>query len=80
MKIPFPSIETELQTDLDSIKGTAMKGAFLKGAIAYREKGPEAINPYIQAYKDNGGATWTKAFRNMWDRGYMSYKKYLKRR
>ena len=73
--IPYPDIS--LKSELDNIKGKALKGAFLKGAIACREKGKEAVNPYKAIYKQNGSSTFAMDFRNAWDKGWSAYKKQM---
>src|SRR5690606_31441270 len=73
--IPYPDIS--LKSELDNIKGKALKGAFLKGAIACREKGKEAVNPYKAKYTKKGSSTFAMAFRNAWDKGWSAYKKQM---
>lgn len=57
---------------MDSIEGEALKGAFRKGVIAYREMGDKAVNPYKAKYKQNGRGTFAMAFRNVWNKGYLA--------
>ena len=71
----FPSLPKSLQTEMDSIEGEALKGAFRKGVIAFREMGNKSVNPYKAKYKKNGRATFAMAFRNSWNKGYLAAKK-----
>lgn len=75
--IPFPDIPNELHTEMDRIKGDALKGAFRKGVIACRELGLKAVNPYKKIYRGNGRGTFSFAFKNAWDRGYEAYRKHF---
>lgn len=78
MKIPFPGLDERKERLIDSAlslyRGRAMKGAFMKGFIAAREKGLEARNPYRIKPKANGGATFSAAFRNAWAAGFAHYR------
>ncbi len=78
MKIPFPNTPKDILTEMDSIKGKAMQGAFRKGVIACREVGLEAVNPYKAKYQPDGrGGTFAMAFRNHWNKGWNAWKKHV---
>lgn len=68
-------MEDLIESQLSSIKGNAMKGAFYRGFIACRELGYEAINPYRDRRKENGGATFATAFKRTWEKGFDFYKR-----
>lgn len=76
MTIPFPDIPNAIKTELDTINGKALKGAFLKGVIACRELGMRAKNPYKSIYKQDGSGTFAMAFKSAWDKGFMSYRRF----
>ncbi len=75
--IPFPDIPQALHSEMDQIKGEALKGAFRKGVIACRERGLKAVNPYRKIYRENGRGTFAMAFINAWNKGWNAYKKHL---
>lgn len=50
----------------------AHRGAFDKGAAAYREGKPTSACPYRDTRKDDGRLTGSRGFRNAWYDGHRS--------
>lgn len=73
----WPDVEKKINSEAETIKNHAFRGAFMKGVIACKEKGFEAVNPYKMIYQDDGGGTFAMAFHNYWDKGWNAWKKHV---
>jgi hypothetical protein len=75
----FPHLEKELEekklSNINSIKGKSMPGAFSRGFIACKTLGIKAVNPYKDKRKSDGGPTFSTGFHNSWNKGWELYKK-----